>query len=114
MAKATKDWWYLERELRYPGYSNVDYPVYDEKDNSLDFSQSTQEFLNSLALPLLLRSAEAERTFLSFVANTGFNAWNFVLALCGEASLELFFRITETLAAGDRKVPIATTSTNSE
>jgi hypothetical protein len=26
--------------------------------------------------------------------------------LCGEASLELFFRITETLAAGDRKVPI--------
>jgi hypothetical protein len=78
MAKATKDWWYRERELRYPGYSNVDYPLYDEKDNSLGFSPSTQEFLNSLGLPLLLGTAEPERAFLSFVANTEFNAWNFV------------------------------------
>lgn len=40
------------------------------------------------------------------MANPEFNAWNLVLALSEEASLELFFRITETLADGDRNVPI--------
>ena len=106
MSKATKDWWCLDRELRYPGYSDVDYPLYDEKDNSLGFSPSTEEFLKSLALPLHLGSAAPERNFLAFVANPEFNAWNLVLALSGEASLELFFRITETLVDGDRKVLI--------
>jgi len=106
MSKATKDWWSMERTMRYPGYSNDDYPLYDEKSNSLNFSPSNQEFLNSLALPLHLHSVLPERTFLSLVVNPEFNAWNFVLALSGETSLDLFFRITETLVDVDRKVPI--------
>ena len=106
MSKATKDWWSMERTMRYPGYSNDDYPLYDEKSNSLNFSPSNQEFLNSLALPLHLHSVLPERTFLSLVVNPEFNAWNFVLALSGETSLDLFFTITETLVDVDRKVPI--------
>ena len=35
MSKATKDWWRLESELRYPGYSDNDCPLYDDKQNSL-------------------------------------------------------------------------------
>ena len=103
MSKATKDWWSLEHELRYPGYCANDYPLYDAKQNSLCLSASSREFL--LALPLsLLQSSTPEITFMELVASPEFIAWNFVLAVFGEVSLELFFRITETLVDGDGKL----------
>lgn len=105
MSKATKDWWNLESEMRYPGYGNDDYSLYDDKDNSLCYSPSTKEFLKSLGLPTLLGSPEPDRRFLQLITNTEFNTWNFVLALSGETSLDLFFRITETLAVGDHEIP---------
>lgn len=105
MSKVTKDWWELERELRYPGYSCDDYPVYDDKNNSLSHSHVTRKFLESLPLSLLA-SATPEKSFIELVGKPEFNAWNFILALSGEFSMEIFFRITETLVADDRKVPI--------
>lgn len=105
MSKVTKDWWELERELRYPGYSSDDYPVYDDKHNSLCHSPATRDFLGSLPLELL-GSATPEKSFSELVGKPEFKAWNFILALNGDISMELFFRITETLADGDRKVHI--------
>ena len=103
MSKDAKDWWRLESELRYPGYSDADYPCYDDKENSLGHSLSSGEFLR--CLPLALRDSPApEQSFMELVANPGFNAWNFVLALIGETSFELFFRITETLVDSERKI----------
>ena len=102
--KLTKEWWEFERELRYPGYSSDDYPVYDDKNNSLCCSPVTRKFLESLPLSLLA-SATPEKSFIELVAKPEFNAWNFILALNGEISMELFFRITETLADDDRKIP---------
>ena len=105
MSKVAKDWWEFERELRYPGYSSDDYPVCDDKNNSLCYSPVTRQFLESLPLSLLA-SATPEKSFIELVAKPEFNAWNFILALNGEISMELFFRITETLADDDRKIPI--------
>lgn len=106
MSKATKDWWLLERELRYPGYATGDFPIYDEKHNSLGFSPSAERFRKRLDLPVTLGHAAPEDSFLSFVADASFNSWNFVMAMSGEISMELFLRITETLVDGDRKVPV--------
>ena len=105
MSKATKDWWLLARELRYPGYSGLDYPVYDQKENSLSRGASTTEFLSLLPLELL-QSPTPEKTFTELVANPEFKVENFIDALVGEASLELFFLITETLVDSDRKIPV--------
>ena len=89
--------------MRYPGYSEADYPCYDDKQNSLGHSLSSDEFLRCLPLALL-GSPAPEQSFLELIANPVFNAWNFVLALIGETSSELFFRITETLVDSDRKI----------
>ena len=51
-------------------------------------------------------SPKPKRSVRELLANPEFNAWNFVLALIGETSFALFFRITETLADYDRKIPI--------
>ena len=96
MSKDAKDWWRLESELRYPGYSDADYPCYDDKENSLGHSLSSGEFLRCLPLALL-DSPAPEQSFMELVANPGFNAWNFVLALIGETSFELFFRLLSIL-----------------
>jgi len=105
MSKATKDWWLVESEMRYPGYSKDDYPVYDEKNNTLDHSPSSNEFLKSIPLGML-QSETPLKIFMELVAKSEFNAWNFIRSLIGETSIELFFRITETLVDVDRKVPI--------
>ena len=39
--KATKDWWRSESESRYPGYSENDYSLYENKQNSLGHSLSS-------------------------------------------------------------------------
>ena len=46
MSKDTKDWWLSEHELRYPGYSSGDFPIYDAKMNSLAVGVSTRTFLD--------------------------------------------------------------------
>ena len=66
-------------------------------------SLSSGEFLRCLPLAPL-DSPAPEQSFMELVANPGFNAWNFVLALIGETSFELFFRITETLVDSERKI----------
>ena len=73
MSKDAKDWWRLESELRYPGYSDADYPCYDDKENSLGHSLSSGEFLRCLPLALL-DSPAPEQSFMELVANPGFNA----------------------------------------
>ena len=85
------------------GYSDADYPCYDDKENSLGHSLSSGEFLRCLPLALL-DSPAPEQSFMELVANPGFNAWNFVLALIGETSFELFFRMTETCVDSERKI----------
>ena len=41
VSKATKDWWRLESELRYPGYSENHFSLYEDKQNSLGYSLSS-------------------------------------------------------------------------
>ena len=65
--------------------------------------RTSEECLRCLPLSLL-HSPTPERSFTELVTNPEFNAWNFVLALFGETSLELFFRITETLVDSERKI----------
>ena len=52
MSKDAKDWWRLGSELPYPGYSEADYPCYDDKQNPLGHSLSSDEFLRCLWLSL--------------------------------------------------------------
>lgn len=48
MSKAAIDWWKCERELRYPGYTDENIPVYDAKTNTLQLCPSTSHFLSFL------------------------------------------------------------------
>ena len=52
----TKDWWLSERELRYPGYSSGDFPIYDAKMNSLAVGASTRRFLDVIPESVFVRA----------------------------------------------------------
>ena len=91
MSKDTKDWWLSERELRYPGYSSGDFPIYDAKMNSLAVGVSTRRFLDVIPESVFVRAGvpSSRDRFMSCVANTEFDTTLFVNVLLSVTATSL-------------------------
>ena len=107
MSKVAREWWDLGRELRYPGYLDEDFPLYDKKTNRLSIPPSTRTFLSEIPcleskdpghLPKLL-------SLMRLVTLNDFDSWNFLNAYHSGTLDERFFQPTTLLYLHSARVP---------
>ena len=90
MSKHTKDWWVLERELRYPAYLQNDFPIYDVKTNSLSPGAATENFISVLPASVLRRAGLpiARADFMSYITGADFDIMRLLNTLLRVTRLE--------------------------
>src|SRR3569623_1449294 len=56
MSTEANNWWSREREHVFPDFNDDDFPLYDEKTNTLSLGTATNRFVNALRVELLVWS----------------------------------------------------------
>ena len=105
MSKVAREWWDVERELRYPGYLDEDFPLYDKKSNRLSTPPSTRTFLSEIPC---LESKDPGHSpkllsLMRFVTSNDFDSWNFLTAYHSGNLDERFFQSLPATSPTDDK-----------